>query len=409
MSDISQWDPVDANNSDPPPDGWPEGQSAGSLNDCGRAVMGAVRRQWEQAAWFDYGEAVTFVSTTELNLVGTDLANRYHVGRRVRVIGTATGTVYGRISNTAGDYVITVELDSGAFSADPDLEIAVGAPADNSAISYDALANIPPATDTPYPPAHLAGLGLTNGADADHEISIAAGSARDVADGVNMSLSGALTKDIEPITGWAEGNNQPGFPNALSLAADTWYRVFVIAKPDGTTDGGFDVSPVAVNLLSDAAGDGYTTYRQVGWIRTDSASNIRAFTQTGDLFLYNDPSSLTLDYNAAPTPDTDTTITIGNAPAGLIAKLNVYGSNAGSEGFQAILHASIQASVPLSATSAPLSNFGQFSNALNSPFNGSMYKDMDLLLDSSQQIHARVSTATTLRIVAIGWYDTRGK
>jgi cytoskeletal protein CcmA (bactofilin family) len=48
MADISTWSPVDASNNQPPPDGWPEGQAPSSVNNCGRAMMGAVRRFYDQ-------------------------------------------------------------------------------------------------------------------------------------------------------------------------------------------------------------------------------------------------------------------------------------------------------------------------------------------------------------------------
>jgi len=70
-----------------------------------------------------------------------------------------------------------------------------------------------------------------------------------------------------------------GFPSGLSLTADTAYYVYVIAKADGTVDAGFDSSITAANLLSDATG--YTKYRRIATIRTDSASNIRAYKQIG--------------------------------------------------------------------------------------------------------------------------------
>ena len=44
MSDVSQWSNLASNNTSAAPDGFPEGQTAGSLNDSSREVMAAVRR-----------------------------------------------------------------------------------------------------------------------------------------------------------------------------------------------------------------------------------------------------------------------------------------------------------------------------------------------------------------------------
>ena len=404
MSDISQWDPIDANNSDPPPDGFPEGQSAGSLNDASRAVMGAVRRQWEQSSWFDYGDAVTFVSSSQLNLVGTDLANRYHVDRRVRVTGTATGTVYGVITNTAGDYVITVSLDSGAFSADPDLVIAVGAPADNSAISYAALSNIPAAMVSPYPPRYLAGCELSNAADADHDITIAIGSARDQSNAGNMDLASALTKQIDPITGWAEGDNASGFPNALSLAADTWYYVFLIAKPDGTTDGGFDVSPVAVNLLADAGPSGYTLYRRIGWVRTDATSNILAFRQIGDRFYWIDPGANGLDLSNASVVASESTHALTYCPPSVRVQMNV--TLAAATFVNAWLYETDRTTGTVGQLGSILPSIGVQAEAPLSVISA----QVELFVDASTEFHSRGSGGTwPMDVQTMGWTDTRGR
>lgn len=52
----NNWSPVDANNNVSPPNGFPEGQTAGSLNNASRMVMGAVRRETEKKnAWVATG------------------------------------------------------------------------------------------------------------------------------------------------------------------------------------------------------------------------------------------------------------------------------------------------------------------------------------------------------------------
>src|SRR5262245_3306464 len=49
MADINtaSWHQNDAANTNAPPNGWPEGQFPSTVNDCARAMMGAVRR------WYD--------------------------------------------------------------------------------------------------------------------------------------------------------------------------------------------------------------------------------------------------------------------------------------------------------------------------------------------------------------------
>ena len=56
--------------------------------------------------------------------------------------------------------------------------------------------------------------------------------------------------------------------DAGSLAASTWYSVWVIRKPDGTTAGLLSLSATAPTLPG-----GYTHKARVGWIRTDGTAN----------------------------------------------------------------------------------------------------------------------------------------
>lgn len=67
--------------------------------------------------WLITGDTPTFISTTQFS-VPTDLTATYHVGRRVRLVGTA-GTIYGVISASAFTTLttVTVVLDSGSIDS----------------------------------------------------------------------------------------------------------------------------------------------------------------------------------------------------------------------------------------------------------------------------------------------------
>lgn len=47
MSDVSTWNAVDDANTAAPPDGWPEFMMPSGVNNCGRMMMGAVRRMYD--------------------------------------------------------------------------------------------------------------------------------------------------------------------------------------------------------------------------------------------------------------------------------------------------------------------------------------------------------------------------
>lgn len=131
MSDISTWDTTAANNNSTPPDGAPENSTKFSdVNNIIREVMAAVRRQWEDKEWFDYGETPTFVSTTSFTLVGDQTAD-FLVGRRLRATQGVDPTVYGTVLTSVftslttvtmtmdGASVLTANLASVALGANP--------------------------------------------------------------------------------------------------------------------------------------------------------------------------------------------------------------------------------------------------------------------------------------------------
>lgn len=166
----------------------------------------------------------------------------------------------------------------------------------------------------PVPPNFFSGyITSNNSGDPDHDLDIAPGTASDSTNTVGMVLGASLGKSID--VNWSEGGTPGaplgGFPSALTLSADTYYRVFIIAKPDGQVDAGFDTSPGAANLLTDAAGDGYNVFRQIGWVLTDASSNIVQFFQTGDVFRWDVPF---IDFSAVFTSGAAFNVTLTAPP-----------------------------------------------------------------------------------------------
>lgn len=118
MSDISQWSPNAAGNTQSPPDGWPEGMARAAVNDCARETHAAVRRHAEDGSWFDWGHTITWISGTQFQPGTGDQTATYSVGRRVRAIGSTTGKIYGVITDSAftTNTVVTVLWDSGSLT-----------------------------------------------------------------------------------------------------------------------------------------------------------------------------------------------------------------------------------------------------------------------------------------------------
>ena len=155
--------------------------------------------------------------------------------------------------------------------------------------------------------------GLTcsnNGTDGDHDIDIAVGYATDYGNAVVMELTSSITKQIDAT--WAVGTNAGGLDTG-AVAASTGYGVYLIRRSDtGVVDALFSTDMSAAGS-SVTMPTNYDQKRLIGWVRTDSSSNILAFTQSGDYFRLTGtlPTELT---DATITDDTYETLTLTSPP-----------------------------------------------------------------------------------------------
>lgn len=102
---------------------WDEGMPPASVNNSARQNMTDLRNAFNDLAWFKYGKgdldySPVYVAATQFKIAGADVSLVYHVGRRVRAVGSGTGTIYGTISTVAfsTDTTVTVVWDSGSLS-----------------------------------------------------------------------------------------------------------------------------------------------------------------------------------------------------------------------------------------------------------------------------------------------------
>jgi hypothetical protein len=131
---------------------------------------------------------------------------------------------------------------------------------------------------------HIDGFITSIGTDTEHDIDIAVGSARDSSNGSDIKTSSVITKQLD--VDWVAGSAAGGFPSGLTLAVDTWYHMFMILNNDMVTvDAGFDSSITATNLLTDAST--YTDFRRIGSVLTNGSSNIIAYKQYEDRFIWD--------------------------------------------------------------------------------------------------------------------------
>lgn len=102
---------------------WDEGMPPAAVNNSARQNMADMRTQWNDASWFLYGNgsktvAHTYASSTSTT-IATDVTGYYHAGRRIKAVGSGTGTIYGKVASSsygAPNTTITYTWDSGSLS-----------------------------------------------------------------------------------------------------------------------------------------------------------------------------------------------------------------------------------------------------------------------------------------------------
>lgn len=140
MAAISTWSTTAADNNSASPDGAPEGWAPSSVNAWGRETMASVRTWYEDAEWIDLGHTITYVSATSFT-IAADVTTAFHANRRIRAVGSTTGTIYGKIDSSSfssPDTTVTVTWVTGSLQNETlAISLSILAAADNAATSQD--------------------------------------------------------------------------------------------------------------------------------------------------------------------------------------------------------------------------------------------------------------------------------
>lgn len=110
-----------------------EGMLPSNINNAFRAVTADIREWYNDSQWVIYGDGdgsftAAYASATAFTINGVDVTGFYHADRRIKAVGSSTGTIYGTIASSSFSTNTTVNVtwDSGSLSSET-LTIYVGA------------------------------------------------------------------------------------------------------------------------------------------------------------------------------------------------------------------------------------------------------------------------------------------
>jgi hypothetical protein len=234
---------------------------------------------------------------------------------------------------------------------------------------------------------YIAGYTLSNNVSVPNtDIDIAIGICQNSTNVQGITLGSAFTKRLS--AAWVAGTGA-GMLDTGSIASNTWYHIFAIAKDDGTSDILASTSATTPTLPT-----GYTKFRRLGSISTDVSSNIKAFRQNGDVFI----RTAIEDYRVASLAAGALASLTLSTPAGVKTQplLNIFAKCATTGELITII----------ADYDSSLENYvGGFGGAAN----GARTSYFGISTDLSSRIKHRVNIAVLDYVIATnGWIDLRG-
>lgn len=241
----------------------------------------------------------------------------------------------------------------------------------------------------------LVGCQLANNSGTPNtKVDMTAGS---WADSTNALIFAQTAATIDCTTVGANGLD------AGSLATNTWYHAYAIAKADGTV-----ALLASTSVSSPTMPSGYTLLRRIGSFKTDGSSHVKAFTQTGDVFQWTtfitDVSGANL--GSVGTPSNQTLSVPTGLAVGWIGR--VQGTNDAS--FSAGLNFGVFLYTPGKTVAVPVTSGGTTGTATATAADGCYVYGM--LTNTSAQLTTKGSTEGNNVFVTLeteGWIDRRGK
>ena len=176
MAGIKDYSTTQANNTSLNSISTAEGMLPSNLNNAIRALMKNTREWYNDSQWVIYGDGdgsftAAYASATSFTIAGSDVTAFYHAGRRIKAVGSSTGTIVGTISSSSFSTNTTVNVtwDSGSLSSET-LTIYVGALSKTNSSIPEGIVATATLADGSVTTAKLAADAVTNAKIADDSI-----------------------------------------------------------------------------------------------------------------------------------------------------------------------------------------------------------------------------------------------
>ena len=116
---VKDWSTTAGSNTAPGDVNFAENQLPSTVNNSMRQVLADLRTHFENGGWIQL-HTTAYASGTTFTISSVDVRTTYTVGRRVRAVGSSTGTIFGAISASAysSNTTVTVVWDSGSLSSE---------------------------------------------------------------------------------------------------------------------------------------------------------------------------------------------------------------------------------------------------------------------------------------------------
>ena len=155
MAGIKDYSSTAANNTSVGGVSIAEGMLPSNINNAFRAVAADIREWYNDSQWVIYGDGdgahtFAYVSSTSFTVAGANVTAIYEAGRRIKVVASTPGTIFGTISSSSFSTNTTVNVtwDSGNLSSESLVVYIAALSKSNSSIPGNSIGSTQLADDS---------------------------------------------------------------------------------------------------------------------------------------------------------------------------------------------------------------------------------------------------------------------